>query len=51
MVSYDGTHYKLISYKNKKSFDTLPDLVKEKIKSTCSKNGKLVGTYGKIKDF
>ena len=39
------------TFNGNKSFKNLPDIVKNKIKEKCSKNGELLGAYSKIKDF
>ena len=51
ILTYSGDHYRLIKYKNTKSFDKLPQAVRGKIIEKCSKNGKLLGIYGRIKNF
>ena len=51
MVSHTGNHYELITFNGEKSFKNLPDIVKNKIKEKCSKDGELLGAYSKIKDF
>ena len=51
MVSHTGNHYELITFNGEKSFKNLPDIVKNKIKEKCSKNGELLGAYSKIKNF